>query len=417
MDATKQFHPSFRSLVVACAVLGFAAGSEREAQANPPFSLFRKKETQTGSVSDLKPEHGPWLIFATSFDGPQSKQRAEALALELQRDHGLPAFIMNKKFDFTELMYGSGIREDGRQKVMKYRDSKVVETYAVLVGEFDSTESPQLKTTLENVKTLKPKTLMAPGAEPEKQDAASIKGFRSLLRSSTKDKTPGPLELAFVTRNPLLPLDFFQAPEMEKFVYDLNRDAGYGENSLLDCKGKYSVRVMTFRGDDQFVSWGRSQGGKDRPSDANAPTGLELAAEQAYLATKALRRVGVEAYQFHDRTQSIVTIGSFDTLGNADANNQFQYAPEIQKILTKFGPSSNMRDTGEFGLNFGPAVQPRLLFDIVSQKEIPELNTGSRKDRLEYFKKLSIGFDVRPTPMAVPRYHTSRIYAGAKLGR
>ena len=76
-----------------------------------------------------------------------------------------------------------------------------------------------------------------------------------------------------------------------------------------------------------------------------------------------------------------------------------------------------MRDTGEFGLNFGPAVQPRLLFDVVSQKEIPELNTGSRKDRLDYFKKLSIGFDVRPTPMAVPRYHTSRIYAGAKLGR
>ncbi|MFO0011637.1 MAG: hypothetical protein ACK553_02760 [Planctomycetota bacterium] len=366
-------------------------------------------------MSELKPEHGPWLIFAASFEGPQAKEKAEALAQDLQRDHGLNAFVMNKKFDFTEVMNGSGIREDGRPKVMKYRDSKVVVSYAVLVGEFDSTENPNLKSTLENVKTLKPKSLMAPGAEPEKQDATNVKGFRTLLRKATKER--GPLETAFVTRNPLLPIDFFQAPEMEKFVYDLNRDPGYNEHSLLDCKGKYTVRVMTFRGDDQFVSWGRNPTQGDKNADPDKPTALELAAEQAYLATKALRRVGVDAYQFHDRNYSIVTIGSFDTLGAADANNQFQYSPEIQKVLAKFGPSSNLRDTSEFGLNFGPAVQPKLLFDVVPQKEIPELNSGTRLERLEYFRKLSIGFDVRPTPMAVPRYHTSRIYAGAKLGR
>ncbi len=384
--------------------------------ADPPFSnLFRKSAPSQGSVSELKPEHGPWLIFAASFDGPGAREKADALAADLRRDHGLPAFIMNKKFDFTELMLGSGIREDGRQKVMKYRDRKVVESYAVLVGEFDSMESPALKSTLDVVKASKPKSLATPVTEAEKQDAANVKVFRNLLRTAAKDKTPGPLETAFVTRNPLLPIDFFQAPEMEKFVYDLNRDPGYNEHSLLDCKGKYTVRVMTFRGEDQFVSWGRGPaGGKEDP---DKPSALEYAAEQAYLATKALRQVGIEAYQYHDRTQSIVTVGSFDELGTTDAENKFVYSPQIQAVVAKFGPSSKVRDTSEFGLNFGPAIQPRLLFDVVPQKSIPELSQGTRKEQLDYFKKLSVGFDVRPTPMAVPRYHSSRIYAGAKLGR
>jgi hypothetical protein len=418
MDSTTRLLSYFRSLLPYYFAAVVCVCSTSDVSADPPFSnLFRKSSAKQGSVSELKPEHGPWLIFAASFDGPEAKRRAEALAQDFQQDYGLPAFIMNKKFDFTELMYGSGIREDGRQKVMKYRDRKVVESYAVLVGEFDSTESPTLKSTLDNVKTAKPKSLMAPGADPDKQDVSSVKGFRNMLRSSAKDKTPGPLETAFATRNPLLPLDFFQAPEMEKFVYDLNRDPGYNEHSLLDCKGKYSVRVMTFRGDDQFISWGRNASGGGNQEDKDKPSALEIAAEQAYLATKALRGAGIEAYQFHDRTQSIVTIGSFDALGTSDANNQFQYSPEIQKVIAKFGPSSNMRDTSEFGLNFGSAVQPRLLFDVVPQNQIPELTSGSRKEKLENFKKLSVGFDIRPTPMAVPRYHASRIYAGAKLGR
>jgi hypothetical protein len=54
---------------------------------------------------------------------------------------------------------------------------------------------------------------------------------------------------------------------------------------------------------------------------------------------------------------------------------------------------------------------------LVDQKLIPELTQGTRKEQLDYFKKLAVGFDMRPTPMAVPRYQTSRIYAGSILGR
>lgn len=387
--------------------------------ADPPFTNMFKRaagKSAPAAVQELRPEHGPWLIFAMSFEGTNSKEKALELANDLQRDHGLTAFVMPKKFDFTELVPGSGIREDGRQKVMKYRDAKVKEGYAVLVGEFDSTESPSLKPTLDTVKTLRPKSFQDPNAAPEKIDNDPVKAFKNRFRSANKDKTPGPLQTAFVTRNPLLPADFFQAPEMEKFVYELNKEPGYNEFSLMDCKSKYTVRVATFRGEDTFVSWGRS-GENGASKSEEEMTELEKAAEHAYVTVKALRAAGYEAYQFHDRNQSIVTVGGFDDLGATDANNQFVYTRGIQEIVARFGPTSTVKNTNEYGVNFGPAVQPRLLLDLVDQKLIPELTQGTRKEQLEYFKKLAVGFDMRPTPMAVPRYQTSRIYAGSILGR
>ena len=38
---------------------------------------------------ELKPEHGPWLVFAMSFDGYNAKGQAERLATELRKDHKL----------------------------------------------------------------------------------------------------------------------------------------------------------------------------------------------------------------------------------------------------------------------------------------------------------------------------------------
>lgn len=391
---------------------------ESSIQADPPLSnLFKRPGSKEAlnKANELKAENGPWLIFAMAFEGDSAKEKAEALALDLQNDHGLPAFIMPKKFDYSEPILGSGIREDGRQKVMKYRNAQVKEGYAVLVGEFDSTESPALNPTLANVKTIKPKSLITTKAGELKNEDETIKTFKSKLRTLTKEKTPGPLETAFVTRNPLLPADFFQAPEMEKFVYDLNRDPGYNEYSLLESKGKYTVRVATFKGDDKFVSWGRSCD-SDKKKNGDELTELEKAAERAYIVVKALRAAGYEAYQFHDRNQSIVTVGSFDTLGAADAKNQFVYTAGIREIVERFGPTSVVKNTNDFGVNFGPAVQPRLLTDLVDQRKIPELNQGTRKEQIEYFTKMAVGFDMRPTPMAVPRYQPSRFYAGSKVG-
>jgi hypothetical protein len=216
-----------------------------------------------------------------------------------------------------------------------------------------------------------------------------------------------------MTRNPLLPPDFFQSPDLEKFVYDMNRQPGYNEHSLLDCKSKYTVRVLTFRGDSEFISWGKSTSGDDK---SKGPSALEQAAERAYIAMKALRVAGYEAYQYHDREQSIVTVGGFDQLGATDASNRFVYSADIRAVIERFSSDGKVADTSKFDLNLGKAVQPRLLLDLVDQRKIPELYQGSRQEQLAYYSKLSIGFDIKPTPMAIPRYNASRIYAGSRLG-
>jgi hypothetical protein len=379
---------------------------------------FKRGGRDTQEVATLKPENGPWMIFAYSFEGEKASEQAAALAKEIQRDLGLPSFVMEKKFDYSSKVLGSGFREDGTQKVMKYRDSRVVSGYAVMAGEFDSIDHPSVPQVLEKIKTYQSKSLSAEaGGSTDKSkadEADNVRSAKKWLSSFSKEKPKGPLENAFMTRNPLLPIDFFQSPDLEKFVYDMNRQPGYNEYSLLDCKHKYTVRVLTFQGESEFVSWGKSSSaGEGRAAESTA---LEQAAERAYIAMKALREAGYEAYQFHDREQSIVTVGGFDQLGTTDANNRFVYSEGIRAVIERFSSDGQLADTSKYDLNLGKAVQPRLLLDLVDQRKIPELYKGSRQEQLAYYSKLSVGFDLKPTPMAIPRYSASRIYAGSRLG-
>lgn len=385
---------------------------------SPLVNPFKRGAKEPLEVSNLKPEHGPWMIFAYSFQGEKAKDDAASLAKEIQRDLGLPTFVMEKKFDYSSKVLGSGFREDGSQKVMKYRDSRVVSGYAVLVGEFDSIDHPSVAGLLDKVKTYPSKTLApeatgSDGKSKREQEQDSVRSAKKWLSGFSKDKPKGPMEHAFMTRNPLLPPDFFQSPDLEKFVYDMNRQPGYNEHSLLDCKHKYTVRVLTFRGDSEFVSWGKSTSGGAETQGASA---LEKAAERTYIAMKALRSAGYEAYQYHDREQSIVTVGGFDQLGATDANNRFVYAADIRAVIERFSSDGQVADTSKYDLNFGKAVQPRLLLDLVDQRKVPELYQGTRQEQLAYYSKLSVGFDLRVTPMAIPRYNASRIYAGSRLG-
>ncbi len=404
-----------KSMLLVAAFVVATISFDQIGRSDPPFpSLFKRTgNTNAGPINrELKTDHGPWLIFAMSFDGENSKENATALAEEIQKSLGFQAYVMPKKFDFSELLYGSGLNDKGQQKVMKYRDARVVEGSAVLIGDFDSSDSPAIQSALTSIKNFMPRSMNT--QSKSNKDEVSIKDWKSQLRHKYGDKgqekAKGPMSLAFITRNPLLPQDFFRAPEVERFVYDLNRDPGYNEFNLMDCKSKFTVRVATFLGEDRVVSWSRPNATKAK-SGPEELTALEQAAQSAYLVTKALRAGGIEAYQFHDRVQSIVTVGGFEELGAVDANNQFQYTKQILDTMRRFGPHLQPRQ-----LSIGTAAQPTSLFDVVDQRKIPELYEGTRQDQLDLFRKLAIGFDLKPTPMTVPRYHASRIYAGSLLG-
>ncbi len=68
-----------------------------------------------------------------------------------------------------------------------------------------------------------------------------------LWQKSERTAKKGKMGFAFVTRNPYLPEDYFKNA-VDDFVVDLNSRIDPPEQSLLNCKKRYTVRVATFTG-------------------------------------------------------------------------------------------------------------------------------------------------------------------------
>jgi hypothetical protein len=178
---------------------------------------------------------------------------------------------------------------------------------------------------------------------------------------------------AFVTRNPLLPESYFAPEGVDEFVAGLNRGV---EHSLLDNPARFTVRVATFKGNDTI-----NQAEIAELEKSNRVTNkLEIAADKAHRLTTALRKQGVEAFEFHDRHESIVTIGGFATEGTLLANGALDINPGILQIMKTYG---------------------------ASQDPIPgQPVLGLRPRTLN-----GIAFDVQPMPMAVPKRSIATQYA------
>ncbi len=384
------------------------------AMSAPPsvLSIFRASsaaEQISDTELELKAEHGPWLILATSLEGSDSQKQAQDLARELRQKYRLNAYVLPKQFDYSQTVVGSGVASDGRQRHMKHLNNQKIDVYGVLVGDFDSLDSPKIKETLLKIKKIVPQSLASDKENPKRSEetVAAYKRWLRLNSESHESKLNGPLAGAFVTRNPLLPEDYFQSPKVDKFVRSLNSDF---DHSLLESKGRFTVRVATFKGGDTVVL-------KDTRAAqlaASNPTSeaLDRAAIQANLAVKVLRQAGYDAYQFHDRNMSVVTVGSFDSLGSENAQGQFVYASEIRQVIQEFGGAKEYR-----GSQMGPLPVAKTLLDIVPPKKIPELMAGSESERTSKVIKHSIPFDLEPKAMAIPKVETNRLYNGSLLGK
>ena len=365
-------------LPVLAAITIFAVTEPRQAHGQSVLKLFRSKKVDASADKDylLTEVEGPWLILAETFTGPSAKQRAQQLVLELRRDFELPAWYYKEKFDFSRPDVGLG----PNQKPLKYANPASYDAYAVMVGEFDSVDHPMVDQTLKKVKKINPQTFQTVTPESEVGAMSTIRRMHNqlndLLKSENRE-TRGPMFNAFVTRNPLLPDSFTKSPEVDSFVRKLNQGVEY---SLLKNDGKFTVVVRTFEGLATTVIGGQIKHDL-KPSKDRLDASMDLANQMV----TALREQGVDAYEYHDRTKSIVTIGSFDSLGY-EGPNGFQYAPEIQRIMKEYaGTQRTGKDTAG---------------NIVSYTH------GINK----------IPYDVAPYPIAVPKV-TKRSFYQAALGR
>jgi len=336
------------------------------------FRLFKHVEADPNHHYPLSKSNGPWMIMVATFGARGGRDAAESdrlrqeafaqaqeLVHELRRDYKLEAYTFVRRSDASEGAQGRGVDPRGRPRRMRYQHKPSAEEIAVLVGNYPAVDAAEAERDLRIVKDIEPKVL-----DLEHLQAQGRRTYQQLVayRLSQKTITPeqfklanpatwmqaakvakgvqfnnvtreyGPMGSAFITRNPMLPAEETRGPQVDRVVYDMNKDV---KHSLLNCPGKYSVQVATFTG---AVILDQKRIRELESGKTHMESRLDEAAMRAHQLTEALRLKGYEAYEFHDRGASIVTVGSFESAGTPRADGKLEMNPEMLRIVREFGP-------------------------------------------------------------------------------
>jgi hypothetical protein len=114
---------------------------------------------------------------------------------------------------------------------------------------------------------------------------------------------------------------------------------------------------------------------------------LEEGARKAHQLTVALRAKGYEAFQFHNRNSSIVTVGSFHRPPVQRPDGALAYEPQVVDLIRRFGAKPK-----------APSPQPRAM-------------QASAASSIQPATLIGIPFDVHPTLIEVPKRSLSADYA------
>lgn len=309
--------------------------------AAPPWqklAVFHKVDARADQSYRVTDTSGPWLILAYTFDAAdhsdeaveQAHQQAQELVLELRRRFKLKAYTHEMEFDFSGSVEGKGVDAYGDPKRMKYQRHGEYQQIAVMVGDFPAIDDPVAEKTLRMLKYAQIECLA-------KRDVDEIRnrlaGFRAMQQYVLPDDNPkkqkGALGRAFLVPNPLLPREYFVPKGPDKLTLEMNRGVQY---SLLDCPGKYTVKVASFTGAVLVDQKKIKEAEQGKPVESR----LADAADKAHRLTMALRKQGIEAYEFHDRYSSLVTVGSFHSVGSPRQDGKIEMNPEILKIIETY---------------------------------------------------------------------------------
>ncbi len=360
-----------------------------EAQLKMPFKR-RASTAATANSLELTQADGPWLIMCASFEGERGLQQAIQLTNELRNDHGLEAYLYRHTFDHSDKVRGSGwtipSEEAGEPEFTKWKakSDDVYQQIAVVVGDFPTLEDHQAKAALQAIRTLNPRSMMSTGYVETNQ----------ALEQQHRTHGRGPLAAAFLMPNPILPAEYFKARNVDPIVQKMNKGVKY---SLLKCPGQYSVRVATFSGDktwnvtqEQVLQAKQEVEAKRRAREAETDSKLADAAYKANVLCRALRKKGVEAWEFHDRGESYVCVGSFDWATTTDeVTGKDQLNPEVADVIQQY--KGVIRDYGG-----RTSMMPRTM---------------------AAFKDHDIKFDVQPMPVLVPKLSEKSAGLGGILRR
>ncbi len=348
--------------------------------AAPPWTkleLFKKLEADPNKSYPLTEQCGPWSIMAVTFSGPEAEEQAHELVYEIRKRYKLAAYTHAMHFDHSAGSAGQKSPGVGSKKI-RYRVNEMNEI-AVLVGDFPLIDDPAARKVLEKIKYAHPDCLDVEKRLAEgKSDSRSLGRLRmiqqSVMPDTAKKKHKGPMSHAFITANPLLPDEYFVPKGVDKLVQEMN---GPVEFSLLKCPGKYSVKVATFKGQMVIDPKQIEEIEKGKKFEST----LGDAADKAHRVTLALRQKGYEAYEFHDRFASIVTVGAFTSVGTPRADGKIEINPQAHSIMQALGPQPSKPGTGA-PQGPQPMIIDRIPLDVQPMLvEVPKESLGAQFER------------------------------------
>ena len=336
---------------------------------------------------------GPWLVMCASFSGDAGERKAENLAEEFRQQHGMNAYVYRHKFDHTDHLIKNAIPtwsidENSNsehhvvQTKMKPATESSFEEFAVLVGDFPAVDDARAQRMLKKIKSLSSVSIDASltGAKESGLSAERIREWRHHPESGSENvaATKSVLGAAFLMANPTLPAEYFEKETVDKLVQKMNKGV---KHSLLKNSGVYTVRVASFQGEsslDLSTIEAKKREFKlmKQNNESLRESKLVEAAKKAHILTVEFRKLGVEAYEFHDRCESYVCIGSYDWVAREDDNGTRIQNPEVAETIKKYrGKVRNIP-------NRPPGYQPYVLPSLVKKK---------------------ITCDVQPIPVLVPK--------------
>ncbi|HEY1861022.1 MAG TPA: hypothetical protein VGG61_11740 [Gemmataceae bacterium] len=270
-----------------------------------------KVEADPSNEYVITPDAGQWLVLAGSYRGPDAKNLAHQLVLQMRSRDNLPAYVFNfseeKKRQQQEYVDALHQRApDAPARLIHIEDE-----YGVLVGGYKDSEAAH--DAMIKIKKLDLPKLELPGGKPA-YDRTYVYDKKT---QKVEEQKVNPLAKAFVTRNPTIPVQKRDPNAFDPLWKELNANETY---SLLENKHAWTLVVKDFEGvsviqtrtESSPSSFLKALGMGDKGGEV-----LNAAALNAHNLAEALRGIKnmkLDAYVLHTRHGSLVTVGGFDSL-------------------------------------------------------------------------------------------------------
>jgi hypothetical protein len=299
----------------------------------------RPAELDPLQMYTVTPQSGAWMILAANYTGENGQELARQMVIELRNRHRLPAFVWNVSAEARRRQ-----EEEQRQRLQQANPGAALrpgaarykDEWAVLIGGYADVNAAAAA--LPNIRKLPMPDLRLPDGNLAVDYITTLEPTPD-GRGEVKRGAVSPFVKAMCVPNPTVRRDPTRK-KFDPFWVTLNEDEGY---SLLKCKKPWTFAVKEYVGAAVIQSKASSGGfldglswlGGKKPGQI-----LDAAGQEAHNLAEALRQYNFEVYVFHTRNSSVVTIGSFDSPNDPQAQRiKQQYLSFQQQLVAAWAPT------------------------------------------------------------------------------